>query len=180
MAKRPNRETSGVKAQDIVEPRAPADDGDCRRVRACVRVGEPQRWQASQYLTTTRESAAAASGVAACGGYDCDLPLGCYGCLRGYHHCWTRCGYEDGARRRPQRKPRVTDDVSWNHSRDAPARPRGDSKVVRARCSDGDDYRSRGLELPHPTPIPATPTPTPTPASEPAGNKEDGEEPHIT
>ncbi|KYQ54622.1 hypothetical protein ALC60_06538 [Trachymyrmex zeteki] len=37
-----------------------------------------------------------------------------------------------------------------------------------------------GLELPHPTPIPATPTPTPTPASEPAGNKEDGEEPHIT
>lgn len=39
---------------------------------------------------------------------------------------------------------------------------------------------SRGFELPQPTPIPGTPTPTPTPAREPAGNNEDGEEPHIT
>lgn len=130
--RRPSREASDVGAQGIVEPHASADDGGYRRVRARVRVDGPRPWRASRF-PTTRESAAAVSGAAARGGYGCDLLPGCYGCLRDCHRCWTRCGYDGDARRRPQRRLRVTDDVSWSHSHDALAQPRGDSKVVRVQ-----------------------------------------------
>lgn len=57
--------------RDTVEPRAPADDGGCRCVRARVCVDGLRLWRASHCPTTAREPALAASETAARGG--CDL-----------------------------------------------------------------------------------------------------------
>ncbi|KYN32093.1 hypothetical protein ALC56_13471 [Trachymyrmex septentrionalis] len=161
--RRPSREAFDGGERDTVEPRAPADDDGCRSVRAARRryVNRRQRrlgLRCVEAMAMTCYQAVMAAPAAGRGMTVMMMP-------------------EDDPREGHGSLMMLRGAVRVMRLRD--------HVVTRGWCVCGARMvmtagRRVGLELPHPTPIPATPTPTPTPASEPAGNKEDGEEPHIT
>lgn len=132
-------------------PREPADDGcscdadDTSERRPLQRTLRRCRCCCLRCFRGPLPVRTSTTGPEVRGGYGCDPKLRGYGCYRSQHRQRHRCGSTrrcdcaDDAQRRPQRKPRVTDDASPSHSRGASVQPVRDDSTVRVHRRDGDD-----------------------------------------